>query len=50
VSVPILSFVFFIRVAANLEYSRDFSEHGKLRQFCATQEKIATNKVVLVHL
>ena len=27
------------RVATNLEYSRDFSEHGKLGEFCATSGK-----------
>ena len=27
------------RVAANLEYSRDFSAQGKLREFCATPGK-----------
>ena len=26
----------------------DFSEHGKLREFCATSGKIVTNKVFLL--
>jgi len=28
---------------------RDFSEHGKLWEFCATSGKIVTNNVFLVH-
>jgi len=27
---------------------RDFSEHGKLREFCATAGTVVTNKVFLV--
>jgi len=27
---------------------RDFSEHGKLREFCATSGKIVTSKVFLL--
>jgi len=40
------------RVATNLEnfqgILRDFSEHGILREFCATSGKNLTNKIVLV--
>jgi len=47
----VLLFLHFDRVATNLEYSllRDFSEHGKLREFCATSGKNCNKQSILVH-
>jgi len=36
------------RVAANLEYSRDFSAQGKLREFCATPGKNCSKHSLVV--
>jgi len=41
----------FYMMATNLQKPgilRDFSEHGKLREFCVNSWKIIVNKIVLV--